>query len=419
LSILKRMKNKKTLVYFSDCVFFAGCENMIPNFLNSKELNNIYNIHFIYRESEDYERELKKRLNSNDINCIPLALPKQDVHRELLKRVKNIPLLYKGLGAFVLFFWKYYAIIYSIFPLYKAFKKLDASIIHINNGGYPAANTGYSAVFAARLYGVKKIIYVVNNIAQDYKSPLRWLDRIIDPYIGNKVTTFITGSKNAGKALVKVLNLPEYKIVNISNGVKIRDLTIEKAEYLQELNIDLKGRLLFSTIALLEKRKGHIYLLKAIKLMKESESLSGDLPYFIIEGQGSEKALLEKYIGENDLDNDVKLIGNTSHIFNLINASDVIVLPSIANEDFPNVIIEAMSLGKPTIGTRIAGIPEQIDHDRNGYVVNPCDEKDLCEHVIKLMNKEKIKAFSEEAKKKFDANYNVSVSVKNYINIYK
>ena len=413
------MKNKKTLVYFSDCVFFAGCENMIPNFLNSKELNEIYNIHFIYRESDHYERELKKRLNSNKISCIPLKLPKQHVHRELLKRVKNISLIYKGLGAFVLFFWKYYAIIYSIFPLYKVFKRLDANIIHVNNGGYPAANTGYSAVFAARLYRVQKIIYVVNNIAQDYKSPLRWLDRIIDPYISSKVTTFITGSKNAGKALVRVLKLPKDKIVSFPNGVKIRDITLGRDDYLQGLNIDLKGRLLFSTIALLEKRKGHIWLLKAIKLMKESKSISGDLPFFIIEGEGSEKDLLEKYIDENDLNNDVELIGNTSHIFNLINASDVIVLPSIGNEDFPNVIIEAMSLGKPTIGTKIAGIPEQIDYDRNGYVVNPCDEKDLCEHMIKLMSKEKIKTFSEEASKKFDANYNVSVSVKNYINIYK
>ena len=40
--VKKKMVEKKVLVYFSDCPFFAGCENMIPNFLNSDIINFNY-----------------------------------------------------------------------------------------------------------------------------------------------------------------------------------------------------------------------------------------------------------------------------------------------------------------------------------------------------------------------------------------
>ena len=61
------MGKKEVLVYFSDCAFFAGCENMIPNFLDSKSINNSYEVYFFYRKSEAYSVELENRLlNSKD-----------------------------------------------------------------------------------------------------------------------------------------------------------------------------------------------------------------------------------------------------------------------------------------------------------------------------------------------------------------
>ena len=75
---------------------------------------------------------------------------------------------------------------------------------HINNGGYPAATSSYSMIFVAVILGIPKIIYVVNNMAEGYKNPMRWLDYPIDMFIKKKVTVFITGSDYAGKKLKKV-----------------------------------------------------------------------------------------------------------------------------------------------------------------------------------------------------------------------
>ena len=257
---------------------------------------------------------------------------------------------------------------------------------------------------------------MVNNIAADYKSPLRWLDWFLDIYVKRNVDMFVTGSKTAGFKLIEVLKLPFDKITNIPNGIVPRVITLEKEEYLKSLNININDRLLFSTIALLEKNKGHIWLLKAMKFLKDSNIL---LPLLIIEGEGSEREFLERFILENNLNKDVKLIGNTSHVFNLLNASDVIVLPSIGSEDFPNVIIEAMSMGKPTIGTRIAGIPEQIDDQVNGFIVEPKNEKELALAIQKLLNTKIIDSFSLKSKEKFNMNYTVEISINKYIDNYK
>ena len=412
------MDKKEVLVYFSDCPFFAGCESMISNFLNSKEINSSYDVYFFYRKSDAYSRELNNRLLTSNVNCIPLNLPNYNIHKYLLSRIKIIPILYKLFAALIIFVMKYFTIIYCIPLLYKKFIKLNIDVLHINNGGYPAAFTAYSAVIAARLSGVNKIIYVVNNIAQNYTSPLRWFDKIIDIYIKNKVSFFVTGSINAGEKLKSTLKLSNNKVVNIPNGVKIRDITLSRLELLNELGLDLKNRTLFSTIALLEERKGHIWLLKAIKKLKETNIDKETFPFFIFEGDGSTFSMLSNYIAENKLENYVTIIKEIPNIFNLINASDAIILPSIFMEDFPNVIIEAMSLGKPVIGTKIAGIPEQIDHHKNGCLVKPKDSDALYDSIIHLMNKDVKETYGIQSKHKYNENYKVEISVNKYLELY-
>jgi L-malate glycosyltransferase len=413
------MDKKEVLVYFSDCPFFAGCENMIPNFLNSKEINNSYEVYFLYRKSDAYSTELKNRLLNSNLNCIALNLPNYNIHKSLLSGIKNIPILYKLFAALIIFVMKYFTIINCTPLLYKKFNKLNTDILHINNGGYPAAFTAYSAVIAARLIGVNKIIYVVNNIAQNYTSPLRWFDKMIDIYVRRKVSKFVTGSINAGEKLKSILKLSRNKVVNIPNGVKLREITLSRLELLKDLELDLKNRPLFSTIALLEERKGHIWLLKAIKKLKESNIDSDASPFFIFEGNGSTFSILNNYISKNKLENYVTIIKEIPNIFNLINASDAIILPSIFMEDFPNVIIEAMSLGKPVIGTKIAGIPEQIDHHKNGCLVKPKDSGALYDSIIHLMNKDVRETYGIQSKHKYNENYKVEISINKYIQLYK
>ena len=68
-------------------------------------------------------------------------------------------------------------------------------------------------------------------------------------------------------------------------------------------------------------------------------------------------------------------MGYRSNPLVFIRNADLLVLPS-SEEGFGRVLLEAMDVGTPVIGTRVGGIPEIIDHKKNGYLAPPlnCEE---------------------------------------------
>ena len=65
-------------------------------------------------------------------------------------------------------------------------------------------------------------------------------------------------------------------------------------------------------------------------------------------------------------------------------ASDVLVLPSMFQETFGLVILEAYSVGIPVIAFRSGGIPELVEDRRNGIIVDQGDEEALYKAMREL-----------------------------------
>jgi glycosyltransferase involved in cell wall biosynthesis len=68
----------------------------------------------------------------------------------------------------------------------------------------------------------------------------------------------------------------------------------------------------------------------------------------------------------------VVLTGRRDDVTALMQAMDVLVLPA-RREAFGRVLIEAMALGVPVVGTAAGGVPEIIEHGRNGLLCDPGD----------------------------------------------
>jgi glycogen synthase len=66
-------------------------------------------------------------------------------------------------------------------------------------------------------------------------------------------------------------------------------------------------------------------------------------------------------------------------------AADVLVLPSMCQESFGLVVLEAFSAGLPAIAFRSGGVPELIDHPRNGLLVHQGDEAALLSSMREMM----------------------------------
>jgi glycosyltransferase involved in cell wall biosynthesis len=113
--------------------------------------------------------------------------------------------------------------------------------------------------------------------------------------------------------------------------------------------------------------------------------MAGDQPQAqcVIAGEGSERARLDAEISRLNMGSKVKLVGFVPDTLSLINASDLFVLPSLA-EPFGLVLLEAMALGIPVIATKAGGPVEIIRDGESGLLVPSSDAGALAEAIGKL-----------------------------------
>jgi glycosyltransferase involved in cell wall biosynthesis len=85
---------------------------------------------------------------------------------------------------------------------------------------------------------------------------------------------------------------------------------------------------------------------------------------------------------------DVHLTGwhNHEELPEILNASDVLVLPSV-KEQFGQVIVEAMACGLPAIAVDAYGPAEIVDHGESGWLVEPDDVSSLANALVEAVNR--------------------------------
>jgi len=78
-----------------------------------------------------------------------------------------------------------------------------------------------------------------------------------------------------------------------------------------------------------------------------------------------------------------------------------------------------MAAGKPVIGTTVAGMPEQIEHDVTGLLVPPGDEPALAEALEALAADPQLRAdLGAAARARYDAMFTAEVAVQRYWKLY-
>ncbi len=75
----------------------------------------------------------------------------------------------------------------------------------------------------------------------------------------------------------------------------------------------------------------------------------------------------------------------------LFSAATIVVVPSIYFDPAPLMVMQAMSAGKPVVGTRFGGTPEIIADGVTGFVVNPFDADGMAETISKLLGDDELR----------------------------
>ncbi|MCL6544868.1 MAG: glycosyltransferase [Bryobacteraceae bacterium] len=147
--------------------------------------------------------------------------------------------------------------------------------------------------------------------------------------------------------------------------------------------------------------------------------------HFVIVGKpfpGNEEhePRLRRLIQELGIADRVTLAGEVAQMREMYASVDIWVLPARKPEGLGNVLIEAMAMGKPVIGSAIGGIPEIIDHGVNGLLVPPGDPRALAEAVSRLLRDAELRRrMGEAGRRKFYEKFELERCCRSILSLYE
>lgn len=173
---------------------------------------------------------------------------------------------------------------------------------------------------------------------------------------------FIFGSQQTKDILVETypdLKIPENQV--ILNAIPIDELKQKALAFKPEL----PNKPVFVSVARLHSRKGFHKLMDAhARLLKD-----GFDHHIIVIGDGEEMENLKKQAENLGVTESFKLLGSSMNPYPHVKNADFFILPS-ESEGWPLIIADTLILQKPIISTNVGGIPEMIEHEKTGYLIN-------------------------------------------------
>ena len=231
----------------------------------------------------------------------------------------------------------------------------------------------------------------------------------------NNRISFVACSKwLAGEAKKSEL-LSGQSITNIPNPIDMRVFKPgDKQEGRVANNLPAGKRIiLFVSQRATNVNKGMDYLVEACRLLAEQyPEMKENTAVAVLGGHADE--VIEQLPFEAI---PLGYVSDTKRIVELYHAADVFVLPSLS-ENLPNTTMEALACGVPCVGFKVGGIPEMIDHKKNGYVANYRDAKDLANGIRWVLDEANGEELTKNALHKVHANYSQTAVAMQYIEVY-
>ena len=400
----------------TDCHYFAGCEMILSDVLTDQRIRDLHDVSISYRSTPRYELGLKEWVKNQVILhslSIPVIMPPTSDLKFLPKKVSV------GIRLIVQYFFGPIYFLIDVWRIHKVLRQVNPDVIYINNGGYPGSRSARAAVIAARIRKIPKVVMRVHNFAVPYSTALRIFEFPLDRLVAKWTSIFICGSFASAHQLGKVLCLSGKKVDVIYNGISPKvENSLASLNIRQMLNLSAEN-ILLGVVAALESRKGLHILLQAIADMSIADPKTLQNIHLVVAGEGPEKERLEALVRELNLSDRIKFLGHIADGRNFIRGLDILVVPSVREEDTPNVIYEAMIVGVPVIASRVGGICEQIEDHVSGIMVKPGDADELRLALCEMASDSLLRAsYGKESQDRFRRMFAVDLSIAKHLQLF-
>ena len=283
----------------------------------------------------------------------------------------------------------------AFWKLYRLIKKEKPDIVHTH-----LAKAGTLGRIAAKLAGAPLTVHTFHgNLFHEYFDSIKSkLILNLERLLMRVSTRIIAISHSQEKELLEYRIGDPRKISCIPLGIELEPfLTSEdnRGIFRGELNLDNEIPLI-GVVARLVPIKGHIYFLKAAKIVSEGFPEAR----FIVIGNGELREELENLASDLGIKKRVIFCGFRNDLVNIYADLDIVVLSSL-NEGLPVSIIEALAAKKPVVATDVGGVKELVEDKVTGVLVPKQNPQRLAQGIIYLLkNPQKALRFGENGRKK-------------------
>ena len=144
-------------------------------------------------------------------------------------------------------------------------------------------------------------------------------------------------------------------------------------------------------------------------------------------GNGPLRQALEARVREFALNDCVRLLGAQSHevVHQAYQQASVFALPCIVTADgdrdgIPNVLLEAMASGVPVVATSVSGIPELIEAERDGLLVEPNSPEKLADAIDRLLTEPQLgERLARAARSKIEARFSAEDGARQLLELFR
>ena len=205
------------------------------------------------------------------------------------------------------------------------------------------------------------------------------------------------------------------KVTNIPNSIDTSIYKVgNRSEARQRLGLPTdKQVILFVSQRVTNLNKGMEYLIEACNQLASQHPEMKETTAVAILGGHAEDVVAELPFEAYPLG----YVSEEYRIADVYRAANVFVLPSLS-ENLPNTIMESMACGIPCVGFKVGGIPEEIDHLKNGYVAAYRNAEDLARGIRWILCEADYDSLSAAAVKKVSRCYSQQSVALKYTEIY-
>ena len=248
----------------------------------------------------------------------------------------------------------------------RLIKKRKVNIVHAHN-----STAWFYSVFACL---ISKVPLIYTEHDRSFPTPLHL--KLLHYFFG-KCSKVIAVSKAVKEDLERFEKIKDIEV--IVNGI---DASLfcpatykEKLFYKKELGFGYDDIVMIN-VGRMDKLKNQAIILDVLKEIKEVK--------LILVGDGENRRAVEEKAKSLGLEDRVLFLGKRTDVNRLLRGADIFIFPSLT-EGLPLAVIEAMASGMPIIASRVGGIPELVQPEVNGFLINPNSFSDIKRAVEKLV----------------------------------